>query len=116
MSQVAKIKELCDKRNARLIVVLLPDEMQVDLALQARVVEASNLNEETLDFMLPNRLLRESLQQLKIDHLDLTPEFLGASATQRLYRPNDSHWNIAGNRLAAHLIGEYIAKQFSQQK
>ncbi|MGB8089903.1 MAG: hypothetical protein WCF62_04255, partial [Pseudolabrys sp.] len=28
-----------------------------------------------------------------------------------LYRPNDSHWNIAGNELAARLILQHVSAQ-----
>jgi hypothetical protein len=58
--------------------------------------------------MLANRAVGENLKRLNVDYLDLTPAFVAEAATSRLYRNNDSHWNIAGNRLAAGLIAEYL--------
>ncbi|MDJ0519530.1 MAG: hypothetical protein QNJ74_25805 [Trichodesmium sp. MO_231.B1] len=29
-----------------------------------------------------------------------------------LYKPNDIHWNIAGNRLAAEVIDKYLSQEF----
>jgi hypothetical protein len=28
-----------------------------------------------------------------------------------LYKPNDTHWNIAGNKLAARILAEHLSKQ-----
>lgn len=38
-------------------------------------------------------------------------EFSAHSINDRLYRPNDSHWNIAGNELAARLILQHVSAQ-----
>ena len=43
-----------------------------------------------------------------IDYLDLLPSFVAASKTTRLYKPNDTHWNIAGNSFAAELISRHL--------
>ncbi|MDX6290636.1 MAG: hypothetical protein QOH42_2435, partial [Blastocatellia bacterium] len=36
--------------------------------------------------------------------LDLYDAFSVAASSTVLYKPNDSHWNIAGNKLAAETI------------
>jgi len=58
---------------------------------------------EAFDFSLPNRRLSQMLTVLNINHLDLYHAFLQA-AEKRLYKPNDTHWNIAGNQLAASIM------------
>ena len=111
MSYISEIKRLCDSRNISLTIVLIPDEMQVSKPLQTRVVVASGLAPASFDFTLPNRLLHASFEELKIDYTDLTTEFSSHSLNDRLYRPNDSHWNIAGNELAARLILQHLSAQ-----
>lgn len=111
LSYISEIKRLCDSRNISLTIVLIPDEMQVSKPLQARVVVASGLAPASFDFTLPNKLLHASFEGLKIDYIDLTTEFSNHSINDRLYRPNDSHWNIAGNALAAGLILQYVSAQ-----
>ena len=54
-----------------------------------------------LDLERPNRALREALDEDGVPYLDLLPAFVEAARLDRLYKPNDSHWNLAGNRLAA---------------
>jgi len=41
-------------------------------------------------------------------NLDLYPAFAAAAPTQRLYKPFDTRWNIAGNRLAAEQIADFL--------
>ena len=111
LSYISEIKRLCDSRNIDLTIVLIPDELQVSKPLQTRVVVASGLAPASFDFTLPNRLLRARFEELKIDYIDLTTEFSNQSINDRLYRPNDSHWNIAGNELAARLILQHVSAQ-----
>ena len=111
LSYISEIKRLCDSRNIGLTIVLIPDERQVSKPLQTRVVAASGLPPASFDFTLPNKLLRARFEELKIDYIDLLTEFSAHSLNDRLYRPNDSHWNIAGNELAARLILQHVSAQ-----
>jgi hypothetical protein len=112
MGHLDSIKKICDQHGIRLAVVIIPDEVQVDRTLQRQVIAASGLGEDAYDFSLPNALLRERLAKLGIDHLDLLPPFRDATQRARLYRRNDTHWNIAGNRLASELIFDHLRPQF----
>jgi len=109
LSYILEMKRLCDRRNIGFTVVLIPDEMQVSKPLQARVIAESGRSSSSFDFALPNRLLRARFEELNVDYMDLTAEFSAHSLDERLYRRNDSHWNIAGNALAARLIWQYIS-------
>lgn len=107
---VARMKQICDARGLDLMVVLIPDEMQVDPALQAQVVGSFAGHPSDFDFELPNRRLREDLDRRGVAYLDLLAPFAAAGRERRLYRPRDSHWNIAGNRLAADLIRDALLR------
>jgi hypothetical protein len=106
-----EIQRLCRRDNVRLLVVLIPDEAQVNPRLQSRIMHASgNFDARNWDFARPNRELSKGLASGGIDYLDLTDYFVGASRQQRLYKPNNTHWNIAGNALAAARIRDYLKK------
>jgi hypothetical protein len=107
---LAQIKSICDAHGMDLMVVLIPDEMQVDPALQAEVVAASGGAAGEFDFERPNRRLREDLERRGVRYVDLLPGFQAAGRQRRLYRPRDTHWNIAGNRLAAGLIRDALRR------
>lgn len=111
---IVRLKELCDRRNVKLAVVVIPDELQVNPALQAKVVKSLNVSPEEIDFTLPNNFLNEQFHASHIEHLDLLPAFSSTSAQVNLYRPNDTHWNIAGNKLAADLLVSYLSDQIAK--
>jgi hypothetical protein len=114
VTHLREIQRICALQGIRLTVALLPDELQVDLDLQRRVVKASGLSADAFDFALPNSLLKRRLDELKIDHIDLLPEFRDAAAGARLYVRNDTHWNIKGNELASRLILVHLQAQLAQ--
>jgi hypothetical protein len=114
MDFINQMNEIAKQRNIEFLVVIIPDEVQVNMELQNQVVSGLEMQPEELDFSLPNRLLAEKLSALNIDYLDLLEPFQQAGEKTRLYRPNDSHWNIAGNRLAATEIAKTILPKLSE--
>ncbi len=108
MTYLRAMKEVCDRQQIQFLVILIPDELQVNPDLQAKVITTLNKNPQAFDFTLPNQYLQQELTQAEIEFLDLLPYFQGYSKLERLYKPNDSHWNIAGNELASELIFQYL--------
>jgi hypothetical protein len=108
---LANIKRICDLHGVRLVIALIPDEMQVEPILQRQVIEVSARDADAYDFEKPNERLKGELRKLDIDHVDLLPAFREETVRSRLYRPNDTHWNIKGNALAAKLILRHLQPQ-----
>jgi hypothetical protein len=105
------IRRVCARRDIDLVIVLIPEEVQVDRVLQHELIATrTQYRADNTDFTRPNRLLADRLTELGIDVLDLYPPFAEQSIHERLYRPRDTHWNIAGNRLAAKEIGRHLAE------
>lgn len=106
---IADVQRDCRRHDIPFTVVIIPDEIQVDPALRRWLVElAPSYPWAAIDFLRPTRELTERLTTLDIDVLDLTADFAAGSAERRLYKPRDTHWNIAGNRLAARLIADHL--------
>ncbi len=108
---LSAINDICKKRNIKFIVVIAPDEFQINGVLQSELIEAFHpkLNKEKLDITLPNKELINGLNNLGITYIDLYPYFLEKSS-EILYRPRDTHWNIAGNQLAANIIQAHLSR------
>lgn len=104
------IRDVCAERAVRLLIVLIPDEQQIDAAQQRAIATAAGLPLEQFDFDQPNRALAATLLELKIDYLDLLPLMRERSKSESLYRPRDTHWNIPGNRVAAEAIAARVAE------
>ena len=96
------------ERGARLQVVIIPDELQVDAAVLERSLSAGGLRGEDLELDRPQRLIREILDVERIPYLDLLPVFRQAAKTTRLFIPRDTHWNRAGAELAADHVSIWL--------
>lgn len=104
---VADLRDICDLARgagADCLVVVIPDETQVDAALQDEVARAWGRPRGSIDFSRPTGAIVEALARAGIPALDLLPVFREAGRSQRLYKPRDTHWNVAGNRVAADAI------------
>lgn len=109
LEAMGEIADICDRRDVALAVVLIPEETQLDTELQNDLIATYKLYREgTMDYLLPNRVLTAGLSELGIPVLDLWPSYEEASASTVLYKPRDTHWNIAGNRLAAEVIAGHL--------
>jgi hypothetical protein len=108
-SQVREMYQICQRLGIRFLVLLIPDELQVNDQLQQRVINASRFRPESFDFSLPNQMLIGKFRESSIDFIDLRDDFASISKSMRLYKPNDSHWNIAGNRTASEIIAKHMA-------
>jgi hypothetical protein len=106
---IKRMADLCQRRTVPLVVVLIPEETQLDPELQAALPPTYLISREgTMDFQQPNRILGGRLDVAGIPYLDLYPAFAAATPIQRLYKPFDTHWNIAGNCLAAEQIADFL--------
>jgi hypothetical protein len=115
MAWIDEIKTVCESNGIKLLVMLIPDELQVNTDLQARVLEKIGADKNKLDFDRPNKRLAEELRARNIRYLDVLEPFRLRTRTVRLYKPRDTHWNIAGNRLAAELLHNFLLEAIDER-
>ena len=116
LGNVRQMRDVAARGGADFLVVLLPDEVQVDDDLAGRVAAASGAEPGRLDFARPNALLAAALTREAIPFLDLLPAFVEAGQRTRLYKPRDTHWNLAGNRLAAEAITPIMRERIQERR
>ena len=75
LAAIHGIQEEAAKMGARYVMVLHPDQCQVESAFCIRLMEEYHLDPETFDLELPQRYLVEDCYQRKIPCLDLLPAF-----------------------------------------
>ena len=103
------MKDWCDRRKIKLVIAILPDQFQVDQALREAVLtKYKNIAEKNIDLSQPDSLIVNFCRAHNIHCLDLLGQFQEQGKTRQLYALRDTHWNEAGNRLAADLIFEYL--------
>jgi hypothetical protein len=101
----------CREHKVPLLVLLLPDEFQVNSGLLRRDLEVRGWQRNEVDLALPNRRLSEFFRRRNVPCLDLLASFVQAGG-QAYYR-NDCHWNVLGNHLAAEAIGPWLREQLT---
>jgi hypothetical protein len=99
LTQVRHFKELAEKNNTKLVVVLIPGKQDT------RAADISTTS--------PNNRLKSFLDKENIAYLDLLPEFRRTEKLpdHPLYWGFDGHWNPEGNHLAGIAISKYLIQQ-----
>lgn len=97
-----------ETRDDRLIVAVLPCEVQVNPVLRQTVCRSMGVSEGDLDLDHPARCVREHFRRRKVTVVDLLPHFEAAEKEGSTYRHNDSHWNARGNRVAADVLAPVL--------
>jgi len=111
-AQLGELKLLSEKNGAKVAFAVIPERMQIDPVLREEV-KKSNLNEKKYggeyDFSYPNAVLDDWFRKNNAPFLDLYEPFQKAyDRGLALYKPNDIHWNIAGNVLAAGELERFL--------
>lgn len=99
--------------GARLVVLLIPDEFQIDRSVREEAMAFAGKKPEDYDIDLPQERLARRLEGSRVDVVDLLARFRERARAERLYLPRDTHWNRAGNRLAAEALLEYLVSSGS---
>ena len=103
------MKDWCDRRKIKLVIAIFPDQFQVDKELREAVLaKYKNPARKNLDLSYPDDLIMKFCRAHDIHCLDLLKPFQEKGKSRPLYALRDTHWNEAGNRLAADLIFQYL--------
>lgn len=94
--------------GADYIMVIHPDQYQVENELRHAVVRKYALDLRRYDFDLPQRFLGKYCTDQRVQCLDLLPAFRAQGSRGGLYLLRDTHYNRKGNKLAADLIYEFM--------
>lgn len=113
--KLLEIKVFLASRNIPLVVILLPDEYQVNASLQEDIFRSSpGLTRKNYDFSLPQEKLSSFLYEHEIPVVDLLPAFLEASRENSLYKFRDTHFNLEGNRVTARVLAEFLEEELGE--
>jgi hypothetical protein len=102
--------------GATYVVMIIPDEYQVDPDLRARALALLGIPEHAIDATLPQRSLAALLATADIPFLDLLPDFLAAAREGPLYYPRNTHWNERGEALASRVMAAFLARHHERSK
>jgi hypothetical protein len=101
---IIEMNDLLKSRNIKFAVAIYPAEIQIDPNLLKAVSERFKLDEADYNLRLPQDLLGSFLEARGIRYLDFLDQFAAEGQKQKLYLFRDTHWNSAGQRLAAAIL------------
>jgi hypothetical protein len=93
------------------MVAIYPDEMQASQNQFDTLVAKFALNREDYNLNLAEDVLGSFLESKQIPYLDLLGRFRTEEKKRDLYLFRNTHWNKAGNELAAEMLFQYLIKQ-----
>lgn len=94
--------------GATYAMVVHPDQYQVEPALRQQVIETYGVDVAGYDFEQPQTWLKAWGQRAGVPVIDLLPAFRERGAAGGLFRPRDTHYNQAGNQVAAEVLAEEL--------
>ena len=108
---IDEMNELLKSKGIRFMVAIYPDEFQVSPVQFEAVVEHFRLKKEDYDLDLAQNLLKTFLESKHISYLDMLDRFRTEASRRELYLYRNTHWNDAGNNLAADVLFQYLGAQ-----
>ena len=103
-----EMRDILKARGIPLLVAIFPDEFQVEDQLSSAVINKFNLDRNDYDLELMQKDLRAFLESENIPYVDMLERFREAGKRESLYLLRDTHWNSAGNHLAAAILEERL--------
>jgi hypothetical protein len=94
--------------GATRVMVVHPDQLQIESSLAAEVMQEYSLDAADYDLDLPQNFLGAYARSRRVSLIDLMPSFRREGSEGGLYRLRDTHYNDAGNRLAAGVIADRL--------
>ena len=91
-----------------MFIVLAPDELQVNGGLQLSLTQERKMDMQHYDFEEPQRIITAELRKSGISVIDLLSSFQNVQPKEALYIEQDTHWNDAGNQLAAEILWSHL--------
>jgi len=108
---IEEMNELLKSRGTKFMVAIYPDEFQVNPIQFDSLVEKFHLQKADYDLNLAQNLLKTFLESKQIPYLDMLDRFREEEKQRELYMFRNTHWNDAGNELAAQILYQYLSKQ-----
>ncbi len=106
-----EIRNEAARIKATYIMVIHPDQFQVEQDLQNQIITKYKAKKEDYDFKLPQEFLKNYCRSRGILYIDLLPVFISGGLKGGLYLKRDTHYNTNGNKLAAKAVYEFLQNQ-----
>ena len=102
------ISELALTQKAKLLVIVIHAEIQINSKLQKEILLQEDGSTETVDIRLPQKTIISFLESNNISYIDMLPIFENNQNPASLYQSNDGHLNIFGEQVVAAAVYPWL--------
>ena len=102
LKHIADIKQLVEQTGAKFIVLIIPDELQINTSLREQVNKKTPIDPATI--ALPQSILKNFFDEQNIAYIDLLSLWEASPAAQHYFRLRDTHLNIEGNQAVTDIL------------
>ena len=106
---LTEFRDLLHGQGIQMLLLLLPDHLQVDQKLQQEFLSARAQDPHLFDFERPHTMLKEWGARNGVATVDLLPRFRQAALEQPLFYETDLHMKAAGHRLVSETVWPSLA-------
>lgn len=110
-SRLAEIARSVSDHNISLLVLVIPDPLQLDMGKWRNLLKSTGSSSAAFDPHKPTDRIMSICRELNIEAINLLPVLSRAMQGEPMYLPLDGHWTRFGNRLAAEAVFDYIETQ-----
>lgn len=111
MELLDEIRREVDQMGAKYVMVIHPDQFQVDKELLHQIEEKYKLDLGDYDLNIPQKFLRSYCISKGVPYLDLLSIFRSNHSARGLYLLRNTHYNKGGNSLTANAIYNFLSAQ-----
>ena len=105
----ALLAEINELTHHRLLIMYIPDRLQVENETYQKALSSSKVNEKRIDMLGPNKMLNRFAENHGIPFLDLTPYLREAHERKiPVYFKHDGHLTKEGHKLAGQTLKEKV--------
>ncbi len=108
---VVELAATVEATGARCLVMVIPDQYQVDPDLAREAALAAGRRLDDYDLGRPQRFLLGALDAAGVDALDMLSVFRRHADPGSFYRPRDTHWSRTGNAVAAEALARRVTRR-----
>jgi|GEM_PF-2706776 hypothetical protein len=109
LEDIDETRKEAEKNGAKYLLVLNPDQYQVEKDLWREVQQKYHLSRGEYDLERPQKVLKAFCASRGINCLDLLGSFRKIGARGSLYLLRDTHYNLEGNKVEAQNIFKFLA-------
>lgn len=103
-NSILMMKAESEQIGAKFIVLIIPDEMQINPLLFSEIIQLNHWSSKDYDLQLPQKLLKEFFLDQNISFIDPLENWLEDPYSSEYFLPNNSHLNVRGNQSIANIV------------